>query len=93
VVVILLFAMGRENLIFSCALLKFYCWYEVLWLLVEFGVGKKLVVEKCGVLNWIGTRFAEILFIMGAKILIIIITLNSEVFKCRFEVIINIKLR
>jgi hypothetical protein len=59
---------------------------------VEFGVEKELV-EKCGVLNCIATRFAEILFIVCAKILIIIIKLNSEVFKCRLEVIIIIKLR
>jgi hypothetical protein len=39
-VVVLLFGVGWENLFFCCALLKFYCWYEILWLLMEFRVGK-----------------------------------------------------
>jgi len=56
-IVVLLFGVGQESLIFCCVLLKCYYWYEVLWLLVEFKVGKDLVVEKCGVLNYITTRF------------------------------------
>ncbi len=57
-IVVLLFGVGWESLIFCYALLKCYCWYEVLWLLVKFKVGKELVVEKCGVLSCIATRFS-----------------------------------
>jgi len=67
-IVVLLFGMGWESLIFCCALLKCYCCYEVLWLLVEFGVGKELVVEKCGVLSCIATRFDfQVIFVFPLR--------------------------
>jgi hypothetical protein len=68
VIVVLLFGVGWKILIFCYALLKCYCWYEVLWLLVEFKVGKELVVEKCGVLNCIATRFGfHVIFVFPLR--------------------------
>jgi hypothetical protein len=60
--------MWRTSLIFCYVLLKCYCWYEVLWLLVEFRVGKELVVEKCGVSSCIATRFVfHVIFVFPLK--------------------------
>ncbi len=68
VIVVSLFVMGWESLIFCCVFLKCYCWYEVLWLLVEFKVGKELVVEKHGVLSCIATRFGfHVIFVFPLK--------------------------
>ncbi len=64
-------------------LLKCYCWYEVLWLSMEFKIGKKLVVEKCGVLGCIATRFGfHVIFVFPLKYNCFIFILWFKIFFC-----------
>jgi hypothetical protein len=83
VIVVSLFSVGQESLIFSCVLLKCYCWYEVLWLLVEFGVGKELVVEKCRVLSCIAISFGfHVIFVFPLKFNCFIFILWFQIYFC-----------
>ncbi len=60
-----------------------YCWHEILWLLVEFGVGKELVVEKCGVLSCIATKFGfHVIFVFPLKCNCFIFILWFKRFLC-----------
>jgi hypothetical protein len=75
-----------------CGMGKFdflLCFVEVLllvwslWLLVEFGVGKELVVEKCGVLSCIATRIGfHVIFVFPLKCNCFIFILWFKRFLC-----------